>query len=112
MNLDLVHVFTVFLQWFMLREFSRLCLWLPSLLPALNYKLPPPYQTQAFYKERQVTCGWFTVFQVVCVVHNFKGSQMLSEDTQQEDVMSSPRVESPLEKYIASQVQHSCICLH
>lgn len=63
-------------------------------------------------KKTQVTSGWFTLFQVVCVVHNFKGSQMLSEDPQQEDMMGSPRVESPLEKYIASQVQHSCIYPH
>lgn len=63
-------------------------------------------------EKEQVTHGWFTLFQVLCVVHNFKGSQMLSEDPQQEDVMSSPKVESPLEKYIASQVQHSCIYLH
>ncbi|KAI5106250.1 phospholipid phosphatase-related protein type 5 isoform X1 [Silurus meridionalis] len=43
-------------------------------------------------------------FLVVCVIHNFKGSQMLSEDPQQEEMMGSPRVESPLEKYIASQM--------
>ena len=54
------------------------------------------------------------VFQVVCVVHNFKGKLLLSEDPQQESMssapmMSMPRVESPLEKYIASQVEHSRI---
>ena len=54
------------------------------------------------------------VFQVVCVVHNFKGKLLLSEDPQQESIssapmMSMPRVESPLEKYIASQVKHRCI---
>ncbi|XP_060778021.1 phospholipid phosphatase-related protein type 5 isoform X1 [Neoarius graeffei] len=43
-------------------------------------------------------------FLVVCVVHNFKGSQLLSEDPQQEDMTGSPKVESPLEKYIASQM--------
>ncbi|TSK34841.1 Phospholipid phosphatase-related protein type 5 [Bagarius yarrelli] len=43
-------------------------------------------------------------FLVVCVVHNFKGGQMLSEDPQEEEKMGSPRVESPLEKYIASQM--------
>lgn len=59
-----------------------------------------------------MTRGWFTLFQVVCVVHNFKGSQMLSEDPQQEDVMGSPRMESPLEKYIASQVQHTAACTY
>ncbi|XP_049336447.1 phospholipid phosphatase-related protein type 5 isoform X4 [Astyanax mexicanus] len=46
---------------------------------------------------------------VVCVVHNFKGKLLLSEDPQQESMssapmMSMPRVESPLEKYIASQM--------
>ncbi|XP_036441538.1 phospholipid phosphatase-related protein type 5 isoform X3 [Colossoma macropomum] len=48
-------------------------------------------------------------FLVVCVVHNFKGKLLLSEDPQQESMssapmMSMPRVESPLEKYIASQI--------
>ncbi|XP_026871865.1 phospholipid phosphatase-related protein type 5 isoform X1 [Electrophorus electricus] len=48
-------------------------------------------------------------FLVVCVVHNFKGTVLLSEDPQQESVssgamMSMPRVESPLEKYMASQM--------
>lgn len=51
------------------------------------------------------------MFQVVCVVHNFKGKLLMSEDPQQESMssahmMSMPRVESPLEKYIASQVEH------
>ncbi|XP_016134462.1 phospholipid phosphatase-related protein type 5-like isoform X2 [Sinocyclocheilus grahami] len=48
-------------------------------------------------------------FLVVCVVHNFKGKQLLNEDPPQDHLssnpmVSSPRVESPLEKYIASQV--------
>lgn len=50
-------------------------------------------------------------FLVVCVVHNFKGKLLLSEDPQQEEgianapMMSMPaRVDSPLEKYIASQI--------
>ncbi|XP_016085233.1 phospholipid phosphatase-related protein type 5-like [Sinocyclocheilus grahami] len=47
-------------------------------------------------------------FLVVCVVHNFKGKQLLNEDPPQDHLsnnpmVSSPRVESPLEKYIASQ---------
>ncbi|KAA0704681.1 Phospholipid phosphatase-related protein type 5 [Triplophysa tibetana] len=48
------------------------------------------------------------IFLVVCVVHNFKGRPLLSEDPPQDHVsnpmVSSPRVESPMEKYIASQV--------
>ncbi|XP_056594300.1 phospholipid phosphatase-related protein type 5 isoform X1 [Triplophysa dalaica] len=48
------------------------------------------------------------IFLVVCVVHNFKGGPLLSEDPPQDHVsnpmVSSPRVESPMEKYIASQV--------
>ncbi|KTG46819.1 hypothetical protein cypCar_00028687, partial [Cyprinus carpio] len=48
-------------------------------------------------------------FLVVCVVHNFKGKQLRNEDPPQDHLsnnpmVSSPRVESPLEKYIASQV--------
>ncbi|CDQ71000.1 unnamed protein product [Oncorhynchus mykiss] len=48
-------------------------------------------------------------FLVVCVVHNFKGKLLLSEDPPQDNMPSAPmmnmsRVESPLEKYIASQV--------
>ncbi|XP_046879916.1 phospholipid phosphatase-related protein type 5-like isoform X2 [Hypomesus transpacificus] len=48
-------------------------------------------------------------FLVVCVVHNFKGKLLLNEDPPQEStanpaMMNMPgRVESPLEKYIASQ---------
>ncbi|XP_026115183.1 phospholipid phosphatase-related protein type 5-like isoform X3 [Carassius auratus] len=47
-------------------------------------------------------------FLVVCVVHNFKGKQLLNEDPPEDHLssnpmVSSPRVESPLEKYIASQ---------
>ncbi|XP_028823555.1 phospholipid phosphatase-related protein type 5 isoform X3 [Denticeps clupeoides] len=47
-------------------------------------------------------------FLVVCVVHNFQGKLLLSEEPSQELVanapmMNMPRVESPLEKYIASQ---------
>ncbi|XP_062848287.1 phospholipid phosphatase-related protein type 5 [Trichomycterus rosablanca] len=42
-------------------------------------------------------------FLVVCVVHNFKGSLLLSDEPQQEDSPSVQRAESPLEKYIASQ---------
>ncbi|XP_076844620.1 phospholipid phosphatase-related protein type 5 isoform X1 [Brachyhypopomus gauderio] len=47
-------------------------------------------------------------FLVVCVVHNFEGTVLLSEDPQQDavssdDVMSMAQVESPLEKYITSQ---------
>uniref|UniRef100_A0A672L482 Phospholipid phosphatase related 5b n=1 Tax=Sinocyclocheilus grahami TaxID=75366 RepID=A0A672L482_SINGR len=49
-------------------------------------------------------------FLVVCVVHNFKGKQLLNEDPPQDHLsnnpmVSSPRVESPLEKYIASQLK-------
>lgn len=46
---------------------------------------------------------------VVCVVHNFKGT-LLSNEALEKDTLSSapttslPRVESPLQKYIASQV--------
>ncbi|XP_067291335.1 phospholipid phosphatase-related protein type 5 isoform X2 [Pseudorasbora parva] len=48
-------------------------------------------------------------FLVVCVVHNFKGKQLLNDDPPQDNIsdnpmVSSPRIESPLEKYIASQV--------
>nr|XP_055038316.1 phospholipid phosphatase-related protein type 5 isoform X2 [Misgurnus anguillicaudatus] len=48
-------------------------------------------------------------FLVVCVVHNFKGKQLLNEDPPQDPLsnnpnFSSPRLDSPLEKYIASQV--------
>ncbi|XP_073796022.1 phospholipid phosphatase-related protein type 5 isoform X2 [Danio rerio] len=48
-------------------------------------------------------------FLVVCVVHNFKGKQLLDDDHSQDNLssnpmVSSPRMESPLEKYIASQV--------
>ncbi|XP_052451446.1 phospholipid phosphatase-related protein type 5-like isoform X1 [Carassius gibelio] len=48
-------------------------------------------------------------FLVVCVVHNFKGKQLLNLDPPQDPLsndpmVNSPRVESPLEKYIASQV--------
>ncbi len=55
---------------------------------------------------------YFSCFQVVCVVHNFKGKQLLDEDPPQDHLsnnpmVSSPRVESPLEKYIASQVQNT-----
>ncbi|KAG1951821.1 phospholipid phosphatase-related protein type [Pimephales promelas] len=47
-------------------------------------------------------------FLVVCVVHNFKGKHLLNDDPPQDNLsdnpmVSSPRVESPLEKYIASQ---------
>ncbi|XP_048832570.1 phospholipid phosphatase-related protein type 5 isoform X2 [Brienomyrus brachyistius] len=48
-------------------------------------------------------------FLVVCVVHNFKG-KLLSNETLEKDtppsppMTSLPRVESPLQKYIASQV--------
>lgn len=46
------------------------------------------------------------------MVHNFKGKQLLNEDPPQDHLssnpmVSSPRVESPLEKYIASQVQNT-----
>ncbi|XP_030254570.1 phospholipid phosphatase-related protein type 5-like isoform X1 [Sparus aurata] len=40
-------------------------------------------------------------FLVVCVVHNFKGKLLLSEESSAEQNMG--RIESPLEKYIASQ---------
>ncbi|XP_071271130.1 phospholipid phosphatase-related protein type 5 isoform X1 [Salvelinus alpinus] len=48
-------------------------------------------------------------FLVVCVVHNFKGKLLLSEDPPQDNMPNAPmmnmsRVESPLEKYIASQI--------
>uniref|UniRef100_A0A673B2Y1 Phospholipid phosphatase related 5b n=1 Tax=Sphaeramia orbicularis TaxID=375764 RepID=A0A673B2Y1_9TELE len=48
-------------------------------------------------------------FLVVCVVHNFKGKLLLSEETPAEQrstsaMLNMGRVESPLEKYIASQV--------
>lgn len=51
----------------------------------------------------------FSRIQVVCVVHNFKGKHLLSEEPPQDHMssnpmVSSPRVDSPLEKYIASQV--------
>ncbi|KAG5268215.1 hypothetical protein AALO_G00209560 [Alosa alosa] len=44
----------------------------------------------------------------VCVVHNFQGKLLLSEEPAPDPMgsapmMSMPRVESPLEKYIASQ---------
>nr|XP_043890018.1 phospholipid phosphatase-related protein type 5-like isoform X3 [Solea senegalensis] len=47
-------------------------------------------------------------FLVVCVVHNFKGKLLLSEESPAEPrsntaMLSMGRVESPLEKYIASQ---------
>ncbi|KAM8823374.1 phospholipid phosphatase-related protein type 5 isoform 3-T3 [Spinachia spinachia] len=46
-------------------------------------------------------------FLVVCVVHNFKGKLLLSEDSGEEQcnpaMLSMGRMESPLEKYIASQ---------
>ncbi|XDV47745.1 hypothetical protein PO909_017307, partial [Leuciscus waleckii] len=49
-------------------------------------------------------------FLVVCVVHNFKGKHLLNDDPPQDNIsdnpmISSPRVESPLEKYIASQLK-------
>ncbi|CAB1415777.1 unnamed protein product [Pleuronectes platessa] len=45
---------------------------------------------------------------VVCVVHNFKGKLLLSEESPREQrpntaMLSMGRMESPLEKYIASQ---------
>ncbi|XP_061095392.1 phospholipid phosphatase-related protein type 5 isoform X1 [Conger conger] len=48
-------------------------------------------------------------FLVVCVVHNFKGKLLLSESPPEDSMTSAPminlpRVESPLEKYIASQI--------
>lgn len=54
--------------------------------------------------------------QVVSVVHNFKGKLLLSEESAADQpasaaVLSMGRMESPLEKYIASQVgaaPHSC----
>ncbi|XP_030625231.1 phospholipid phosphatase-related protein type 5 isoform X2 [Chanos chanos] len=47
-------------------------------------------------------------FLVVCVVHNFKGKLLLNEDAPQDHLgnmpmINMPRVESPLEKYMASQ---------
>ncbi|XP_077953069.1 phospholipid phosphatase-related protein type 5-like isoform X3 [Gasterosteus aculeatus] len=46
-------------------------------------------------------------FLVVCVVHNFKGKLLLSEDSGEEPcnpaMLPMGRMESPLEKYIASQ---------
>ncbi|XP_066548683.1 phospholipid phosphatase-related protein type 5-like isoform X2 [Amia ocellicauda] len=47
-------------------------------------------------------------FLVVCVVHNFKGKLLLSEQPQPDNLanmpmLNLPRVESPLEKYTASQ---------
>ncbi|KAK9528188.1 hypothetical protein VZT92_014676 [Zoarces viviparus] len=46
-------------------------------------------------------------FLVVCVVHNFKGKLLLSEDSPEERsntaMLNMGRMESPLEKYIASQ---------
>ncbi|XP_071341677.1 phospholipid phosphatase-related protein type 5-like isoform X3 [Trachinotus anak] len=47
-------------------------------------------------------------FLVVCVVHNFKGKLLLSEESPAEQrtntaMLNMGRVESPLEKYIASQ---------
>ncbi|XP_012670584.2 phospholipid phosphatase-related protein type 5 isoform X2 [Clupea harengus] len=47
-------------------------------------------------------------FLVVCVVHNFQGKLLLSEEPEQDPMgsapmMSMPRVESPMEKYISSQ---------
>ncbi|XP_068438069.1 phospholipid phosphatase-related protein type 5 isoform X4 [Clinocottus analis] len=46
-------------------------------------------------------------FLVVCVVHNFKGKLLLSEDSPEERTTTAMlhmgRMESPLEKYIASQ---------
>lgn len=52
------------------------------------------------------------MFQVVCVVHNFKGKLLLSEDSPAERrpaaaALNLGRMESPLEKYIASQVSTS-----
>ncbi|XP_030625230.1 phospholipid phosphatase-related protein type 5 isoform X1 [Chanos chanos] len=48
-------------------------------------------------------------FLVVCVVHNFKGKLLLNEDAPQDHLgnmpmINMPRVESPLEKYMASQM--------
>nr|XP_015211143.1 PREDICTED: lipid phosphate phosphatase-related protein type 5 isoform X3 [Lepisosteus oculatus] len=48
-------------------------------------------------------------FLVVCVVHNFKGKTLLSEKPQTDNLtnmpmINLPRVESPLEKYTASQI--------
>ncbi|KAL2085583.1 hypothetical protein ACEWY4_018903 [Coilia grayii] len=48
-------------------------------------------------------------FLVVCVVHNFQGKLLLSEESSQDGMdgppmMGAQRVESPLEKYIASQM--------
>ncbi|TRZ04073.1 hypothetical protein DNTS_008822 [Danionella cerebrum] len=50
-----------------------------------------------------------STFLVVCVVHNFKGKQLLDEEPSEDHqvsnpMVSSPRMETPLEKYIASQV--------
>ncbi|KAM8882553.1 phospholipid phosphatase-related protein type 5-like isoform X3 [Synchiropus splendidus] len=47
-------------------------------------------------------------FLVVCVVHNFKGKLLLSDDSSLDQqpptgILGMSRVESPLEKYIASQ---------
>ncbi|XP_028290838.1 phospholipid phosphatase-related protein type 5 isoform X2 [Gouania willdenowi] len=60
-----------------------------------------------------VLAGFFigsaiATFLVVCVVHNFKGKLLLSDESPAElptnpGVLSMGRVESPLEKYIASQ---------
>uniref|UniRef100_A0A8C6NQU7 Phospholipid phosphatase related 5b n=1 Tax=Nothobranchius furzeri TaxID=105023 RepID=A0A8C6NQU7_NOTFU len=55
-------------------------------------------------------------FLVVCVVHNFKGKLLLSEDSQVDQqpntgMLSMGRVESPLEKYIASQVSSAVLCV-
>ena len=49
---------------------------------------------------------------MVCVVHNFQGKLLLSEEPEQDPMgsapmMSMPRVESPMEKYISSQVHAS-----
>ncbi|XP_036377548.1 phospholipid phosphatase-related protein type 5 isoform X1 [Megalops cyprinoides] len=48
-------------------------------------------------------------FLVVCVVHNFQGKLLLNDNPPQDNLSNTPminlpRVESPLEKYIASQV--------
>ncbi|KAL7373933.1 hypothetical protein ABVT39_017684 [Epinephelus coioides] len=54
-------------------------------------------------------------FLVVCVVHNFKGKLLLSEESPAEQrpntaMLNMGRMESPLEKYIASQMVQTPIC--
>ncbi|KAI4786311.1 hypothetical protein KUCAC02_037204, partial [Chaenocephalus aceratus] len=55
--------------------------------------------------------GAIATFLVVCVVHNFKGKLLLGEESPEHQpgsaLLTLGRMESPLEKYIASQTEYS-----